>query len=430
MIKKIIIATAAIIIVAAVGLVAYIYFSPAASSTAAPPTKTSLVDTLKSFFPSSASKSDQTANNPEADVIVATGTPTADQNQTNQTVSLPAAGSLRELTTTRVAGLALLPVSPSTSTLYFIQREDGRLFTLSSTTGQIERLTQTTISRVVRAMLGRDKVSLRALLQTDDNGQSKNLVATLKVASTSDTGGNLDWKNISNTSQTFAVSPSFDQIFYLDNFGNQTIGTVSDWDLKKKLTVFQNPFGSWLAAWPETSTIVLLTKPSAQAAGYLYFVNPKSNQTKQVLAGVPGLTALVSPDAKKILYSTTGPGEAPSLNIYDLTKASLVNLGLKTLPDKCVWSRSGNQIYCAVPVAMPRADYPDAWYQGEVTFQDNLWAINPTTGENKLIMEPSKILTGLSLDATNLIFDAKNNLLYFINRLDETIWVANLGASF
>ena len=92
-------------------------------------------------------------------------------------------------------------------------------------------------------------------------------------------------------------------------------------------------------------------------------------------------------------------------------------MGITTLPEKCVFSKTDeNKIYCAVPISMPSAKYPDEWYQGLISFSDNLWQINVNTGIAKIIFYKS------DFDITNLFTDKNENYLFFTNKKDSTLW--------
>jgi len=135
------------------------------------------------------------------------------------------------------------------------------------------------------------------------------------------------------------------------------------------------------------------------------------------LGDINGLTTLTSPNGKLILYGDS----SLSLNVYHTDTGTSDVLGIKTLPEKCVWSNGGETLYCAVPKAAPGGTYPDSWYQGEISFADQLWRIDALTGNAAILADPSS-LAGTDIDGIKLMLDEKDNYLFFVNKKDSFLW--------
>ena len=191
---------------------------------------------------------------------------------------------------------------------------------------------------------------------------------------------------------------------------------VSDFEGERQKTVFSFPFGEFNARWVSPSKIALTTKPSARAKGYLYLLDIRSGGVEKILGKKLGLTALVSPDTKKVLFSESS-SKGIKTKILDVVSGETRSFGLSTLPEKCVWNADNlDIIYCAVPKSIPRRYYPDEWYMGKVSFEDNIWRIDISTGEAK------NILSEGSFDVINPILSPKGDYLVFINKKDNTLW--------
>ena len=83
-------------------------------------------------------------------------------------------------------------------------------------------------------------------------------------------------------------------------------------------------------------------------------------------------------------------------------------------------------IYCGIPVEIPSAVYPDTWYQGLVSFSDNLWSIDTADGTTDLLVQ----LPGEAKQTIDVIepkLSPSENLLIFINKNDLTLWSFELG---
>jgi hypothetical protein len=107
--------------------------------------------------------------------------------------------------------------------------------------------------------------------------------------------------------------------------------------------------------------------------------------------------------------------------LFDTKTGGEITAPFKTIPDKCVWSSTTPYVYCATPKTIPSAQYPDAWYQGKVSFNDTLWRMNTATGATEFLIDPS-ITTEMEFDATHLILDPTETYVLFTNKKDAQLW--------
>ena len=119
---------------------------------------------------------------------------------------------------------------------------------------------------------------------------------------------------------------------------NTTEGIAADFSNKNQKKIFELSFGEFNVSWPTKDNIVLLTKPSAKAEGFLYFLNPKTGSMTRILGGIKGLTAVVSPDGEKIVFSGLGQ-DGTEAKIYDVKSKTVSSLGFVVFADKCVWGK-------------------------------------------------------------------------------------------
>lgn len=212
------------------------------------------------------------------------------------------------------------------------------------------------------------------------------------------------------------------KIFYLENGVNASLGALATFNDFTVSTIFNSAFKEWLPQFPNQNLVTLNTRPSAGVAGHLFFVNPNTKSVTKILGGINGLTTLTSRDGKHVLFSET-IGDAPELSVYDVAGKTINHLLLQTLPEKCVWSSKNlTMVYCAVPQSLPRATYPDQWYQGLVTFSDALWEIDVVAGRVEEIMTPSNF-GAPTLDMVNLALSSDDSHLVFMNKVSGTPWV-------
>jgi len=221
-----------------------------------------------------------------------------------------------------------------------------------------------------------------------------------------------------------SVSPNGDKIFYLYNSNNTAIGTTSYTDGKNKSQVFTGAYTEWLSQWPNIDLITLTTKPSYDVLGYMYGIDPNKKDFKKIMGGIKGLTTLTSPDGRYVLHSDN----SVAMRLYNTTNGENTSLSIKTLPEKCVWVAGSVDVYCSVPKFINNSNlYPDLWYQGEVSFSDDIWKINVEDGVARLILDPLAE-NGTTNQNTEIIDGVKLSLsedgkyLFFVNKVDSFLW--------
>lgn len=219
-----------------------------------------------------------------------------------------------------------------------------------------------------------------------------------------------------------SLSSNASKIFYLFETGGNVIGTILNFSDNKKTQVFDSPFTEWLSWWPNDKMITLSTKPSFYAPGYMYAVDLTKKNLNRVVGDITGLTTLMSPDGKSVLFGNSDL----SLFVYHTDTKNSDSLGIKTLPEKCVWGKVSDFLYCAVPKIVNHGQYPDTWYQGEVSFNDRIWKVDVKTKIETLVLDPITIVKGEEIDGTKLAMDKDENFLFFINKKDSFLWKFDL----
>ena len=100
-----------------------------------------------------------------------------------------------------------------------------------------------------------------------------------------------------------------------------------------------------------------------------------------------------------MLYSASGQ-TGITFSLLDETSGRRSPIRLTTLPEKCVWTKDGERFYCGVPRVIPQGTYPDVWYQGVISFEDEVWSSAPDTGADERIQDISD-KRGLPIDLIN-----------------------------
>lgn len=290
---------------------------------------------------------------------------------------------------------------------------------------EIKKITSTTIPKIAEAYFA-GKGSSQALLRyAGDKNTIQTFTGAIPVIAQKDGTADTTLRGsyLPQDITTMAVSPDRDKIFTVVKNDSGSIGTISLPDGTKKNQIFSLAFSEWLTEWPSTKFVTITTRPSAKVPGYLYSIDATTKTMKKIIGAVNGLTTLTSPDMKNVVFSRSNNGSITT-SIYNTTAKSVIPLpGATTLPEKCVW-QSVTILYCAVPSYLPNGDYPDNWYQGSVSFVDQIYKIDAKNFTAEIIGKPSTV--GAAIDAVNLSVDPANRFLIFINKKDGSLWSLDL----
>ena len=192
-------------------------------------------------------------------------------------------------------------------------------------------------------------------------------------------------------------------------------------DASGAYTAFQTPLSSIIASFAGPHNYLFYTKSSANLKGYAFLVRGKTGAVTQIAGPLTGLIALPNHAGTEVLISYTQPSGAMATELVNTKKHTVINLPIQTLADKCVWTADDSALYCGVPTNAPTASYPDEWYQGAVSFNDEIWKIDVVGRYAEPILDFQQE-TGRPLDATALAVDPQNTVLSFVNKRDGSLW--------
>ena len=338
---------------------------------------------------------------------------------------------LRQISVTPVGGY-MASTTASTTLVRYIDRGVGHVFEATDLNANIEKITNTTIPRVYESYWNKKASAAVIRYMRDDTGVVANFYAEIRdfPKNASSTGMNpraeIKGKYLSSSIQEIAVSPKGDRIFTWNVENNTGVGYISNFDESKKTKIIEAPLTQVAIEWPEENTVTLTPKASGNSSGSLYTINLKQPLLKKALSSASGLTAKLSPDTKKILFSNSNLGGLHT-SLFNTKTLKNEDVVFTTFMEKCVWSKlHTNEVYCAVPTSIPRGNYPDDWYKGNVSFTDQIWLLDTDTGDVHLIANPLT-LGNVLMDSMNLVLDPQENYLYFTNKRDLTLWSLRLS---
>lgn len=309
--------------------------------------------------------------------------------------------------------------------LRYVARATGYVYQTFADQIAERRFSNTIIPKVYEATFGNNGESVAMRYLKSDEQTIQTFLGTLpKEKIGEESGGNEKIEGSFLPDNISDLSLSYDEtkMFYLVNSGDSIAGITINLKDSKKTQVFDSRFTEWLSLWPNAKSITLTTKPSGIAPGYMYTIDPSKKDFNRVLANINGLVTLTSPNGKLVLYSNSGL----SLSVYNTDSRESNSLGLSTVAEKCVWSKAGDAIYCAIPKSIPVGIYPDLWYKGETSFSDEIWKIDVESGITTRLINPISVVGGEEVDAIKLALDANEDYLFFVNKKDSYLWKLNI----
>ncbi|MAG12502.1 hypothetical protein CL630_01690, partial [bacterium] len=295
-------------------------------------------------------------------------------------------GILKQLSNVPIAGAITLEKDGKTFVRY-TERTTGHVYETSTDGRQKNRLSNTTIPAIQQVLWGADGEDL-IIRYLDENDVIKSVVATIVKGEESQTGV-IEGALLPDNIHDLTVSHDGQNIFYILSLGNAAIGTTANIDGSGKKQIFESPVVEWQPTWITKNNILLTTKPSYAALGYLYTIQISSGVLNKILGSIAGLTTRTSNDMSKTLYSASGNNTFET-SLHDIESGTSVLFPITTLPEKCVWGSDNITLYCGAPQVIPKANYPDTWYKGVVSFNDAIWKINTETGVLNILSVPEE----------------------------------------
>jgi hypothetical protein len=322
---------------------------------------------------------------------------------------------------------AVKPTPPPTElvpALRYVAKSNGNIYETFADNIAEGQFSTTVIPQVYDAYFGNSGNSVAMRYLADEKTIATFLGTLPKEVLGADTIANNSVKGslLPNDIESIGVSGDASSMFYLFDSGDNMIGTTLNLATNKKVQAFNSPFTEWLAQWPNSKIITLTTKAASGIPGYMYTMDSSGKNFNQVLGNINGLTTLTSPSGKLVLYGDDGL----NLSVYNTDTNTSTLLGVKTLPEKCTWNSGSVTVYCAVPRSIDGGQYPDTWYQGEVSFSDQIWSVDMKSGNTTLLVDPTTVSGGEDIDGIKLALDPSESYLSFVNKKDSFLWELNL----
>ncbi len=308
-----------------------------------------------------------------------------------------------------------------TETIYrYVDRATGNVFETTENSLKIDRITNTTVPKVYEASFftAGDGVVLRYL---DANENIETFVAKI-LSKTSTTTAEENESPFSLLQGSFlpknvvaiTKSPTEDKFFYTKDGKGYTFNGSSP---QNQTLIMDYAITEWLANWVNKQ-IILTTKPSYFSEGFAFSLDPVSGSLNIIQDDRLGLLVNQNSNQTKMLVSEY-KNDSITTSIVDLKTNETKGFGLRTFAEKCVWSKKNtNLVYCAVPRKMPAGPYPDMWYQGTVSFTDELYKIDLDLNTTSKFESISKY----AFDIDGIQLSEQEEYILFQNKKDLSLW--------
>lgn len=293
--------------------------------------------------------------------------------------------------------------------LRYLDKTAGHAYESDFHGDNANKLSNTTILNIFSVSWGKDSNS--AILKFLNNeGKIQNFSAEFSGSSTA--GFFLPKNTVSAE-----ASKIENKIAYIAEENGRGIVFVSDTNGKNKKQIISLPLSGFKVAWRDKENLYLISAPSALSNGFLYSLNLKTKELDKIYSGY-GLSAVFLNNKILVMYYENGTIKNKVIVLGKERKE--YNLNISSVPEKCAWSKKQeNIIYCAVPVSLSKAFYPDDWHKGKISFTDNLYKINYLTGETAVIGDK---ISEKDFDAINLFLNDEENYLVFMDKKDNMLW--------
>ncbi|MCA9354100.1 MAG: hypothetical protein KC877_01120 [Candidatus Kaiserbacteria bacterium] len=320
---------------------------------------------------------------------------------------------LRQLTTEPTAGFQIVQQdASSTPMVYYIEAGTGHIFTISLADGEEERISGTTIPGArTAAMTPNGK---HVIVQSGTTGE-----VIIGSFSTSSNG----LQNVGLEGMVTSFAATINNTFLYATKVSSGVQTYEyDPISHTSAQLFTIPFREAAIKWGETADSVhyVYPKASSQLEGLVYEVR-NGKVTRLPIDGY-GLTAYGNGSA--VIVSKLFGGKTYQSYLYT-PQTGLKNLPITTLTEKCTSYHTHSSFVCAAGTTQLDATLPDNWYKGVTTFADDLWKITPSLNSAERISS-IRSESGRELDITTLVVSMSDDILLFLNKKDQTLWLFEL----
>lgn len=334
---------------------------------------------------------------------------------------------LRKISREPVAG-AVIYNTGTTSVVRFVEKGTGNVYETKSNTNSVNRLTNTTIPKILKAIWLKDGsgfLSQTILPDTDIVETSFVKIERVGDSITENlTPYNTTISRLPTDIEDITISPNSNKIFYYTKNRGYSSWYISNPDGTESELVNTHNVTEWITRWLTNNTIALQTKASYMAPSYNYTFNIDNKQLKKEGFGGFGFVGNFSGDGSYTLASNGG--SFPNLFLVNNATYEIFNSEIISLSEKCVWTKNSSpELYCAMPINLPSGNYPDAWYKGVVNTEDTLIKLNILNDVYSNVVSLSDESNEV-IDVVDIMISQDDSHIIFRNKIDGFLWLLRI----
>lgn len=333
---------------------------------------------------------------------------------------------LMKLTDSQIAGAHSVNID-NINFVKYVQRSNGYVYQIDMETLQRGSLSRLIIPSIYKVVWGKDNSEIILRYLSDSSAEPNDTIRSylINLNQRDDITDNYFFQD---GAKQLIMSPDKTKIFYLKNSDeNQGVhGVLVNLNNPQKLSqIFFSPLKEWLVEWPTQEQLILTTKASYGLPGYIFSVNTNTGEWTKIFGDKNGLTTNANSDSSQILFSEHS-NKNNYISIFNTNTKEETLTNFKTVSEKCIWSNLYNDtFYCATPKNYTEKNLPDTWYRGEVSFNDKIELMNLNTKVGTEIINLSEE-SGENIDVIEPFLSSDEKYLFFINKIDNTLWVLDL----
>lgn len=292
---------------------------------------------------------------------------------------------LRKISTEPVAGFAVFDQG-STTLIRFVEKGTGNVYEANSENEKIERLTNTTIPKIVRSfwLPGGSGFLAQTLLPESEVIETSFVKLAENTATSSEelTPFTTTISKLPTGIEELSIKPDGSKIFYYTTAGGVSRWFMSNPDGTQNSELLSHPLTEWSPKWISNNIVEMKTKNSAFASVYAYDFN---------------------------------------VNNKTLSSKKLNQPISETFEEKCVAGEE-DVSYCAIPKQSISRNIIDDWYKGILETDD---IIEMADLENDVFYRLADLsdLSGEKIDVVDIAISPDETHLVFRNKLDGFLWV-------
>lgn len=319
---------------------------------------------------------------------------------------------LRQLTTEPVAGYQEVRTSStSPAEAYYILAGTGYVNAINLKTGEERRVSGVTIRMTTAGAITPD--GKHVMIKSGYGATSLTTIGSFGSST-----NELERSTLGAEIIDFVATPE-NTFLYSEQATDSVIAKEYNPGTRTTKTLFTTPFREAAIAWGNTADSAHYVYPKANTQLEGFVLRVKEGVFERLPIDGYGLSA--AGNDSFVLYSHQNEEQLYTSHLYSTEYNEHVPFPVEIIPEKCAPLTSKNfLLYCGADDDTRAPNVPNTWYQGDTSYQDNIWAVS-TDGSARFEVDPLAE-TGRSIDLQSPLFNTDNSNLYFKNKTDQTLW--------